>query len=746
MDMRQVFLTFLLLFVLSGIQTFSDCRDLHYGKEWESEKTNSTSRLQKDLILFESFEEEGVFPPAGWIYVNGEPGAYWQQNDIYTYDGDFSARAYQGYQSNYQANEWLITPQIDFDDPAAQWLTFLGFTHSEPDGVREKLHVMAVDQVYDNVDDLFDHAIILDVVSFGYPWAEYIIDLSQLSGEKHLAFVYLVREEDETSFAWLYLDKVKAGNFDVHTLTMEVPGGEGSTNPAPGHHQYVDGRTIVLRAIPDYGWDFSHWDGDVHEPYNMHTTMLMDEDKTVKAHFTPLEPYPIPFFEDFSGLTISEIPVGWTKTHPNWGAWPTTNAGGARPEMRFHWNPSSDDNLFRLTTRPVNASQASELILEFRHFVNDFLGNYILKVQSSTDTLQWNDEWVHYMKSSEKEGEKPAKRKSGRDHGPEEVTVNLNHLAGEGVFYIAFVFEGDNSRINSWFIDDVFIGDTQSYYRVNFQVENKLDGEPLGGVLIGIENTGLQAHTNNHGFASFQLTSGNYKALLSKEEFNHKEIPFVLEDQDLFIEVALEPLDYTHNVIFNANMGNAFFGDGGIAFNPEAGHQVYIAGSFEGEWITPGENPDYRLNPRPENPDMFTATLKLQEGNYEYKYYVVLDEQPGWDYGEWEGEPNRSVVVVGPGVISDVWGDQPVDTEDPGVFYNRITLFPNPARNYMHLKVDNFEGLEYVLFDMNGRKLDAAKLQAHKTSIFLYNLSPGTYLIKIMEGQKDIKNFWIIKK
>ncbi len=746
LDKRDILLILFLLFVSPGLQAFSDGRDKSEKLGRKNEKTTSFSQLQEDLILFESFEEEGVFPPVGWTYVNGEPGAYWQQNNIYSYDGDLSARAYQGYQSSYQANEWLITPQIDFDNPAARWLTFFGFTHSEPDGVREKLHIMAVDQVYDNVETLYDNAIILDVVSLGYPWAEYIIDMSQLSGEMHLAFVYLVREEDETSFAWLYLDKVKVGNFDIHTLTMEAPEGDGSTNPAPGQHPYVDGRTVVLQAIPDYGWDFSHWEGDVHEPYNMNTMILMDEDKTVKAHFTPLEPYPVPFFEDFSGLTISAIPVGWTKTHPNWGAWPTTNAGGARPEMRFHWNPSSDDNLFRLTTRPINAGQASELMLEFRHFVNDFLGNYILKVQSSTDTIHWNDEWAHYMKSSAREGEKPAKRQLGRDHGPEVVTVNLNHLTGEEAFYIAFVFEGDNSRINSWFIDDVFIGDTQPYYTVNFLVKNKLDGEPIGGVLIGIENTGLYTHTNNNGFASFELTSGSYKALLSKEEFNNKEIPFVVEEENLLIEVEMEPVDYSHNVIFNVNMGDAVFGDGNIAFDPDANHQVYVAGSFVGDWITPGENPDYRLNPRPENPDMYTVTLQLNKDTYEYKYFVVLDEQPGWDYGEWEGEPNRTVVVLGPDVVSDVWGDQPVDTDDPDFFHNQITVFPNPAHHHVHLKVDNPDGLSYVLFDMNGGKLNAEKLSAYKTSIPVYNLSTGTYLIKIMKGQKDIKNVLIIKK
>ncbi len=162
MNKRFAVLTLLFLLASPGLKAFADrlahCQLQNKGNDTFWSAFGSWS----ELILFESFEEEGVFPPAGWSYINGEPGAYWQQNDFYSYDGDFSVRAYQGYQSNYQANEWLITPQINFDDPAAQWLTFFGFTHSEPDGIREKLHVMAVDQVYDNAETLYDNAIILD--------------------------------------------------------------------------------------------------------------------------------------------------------------------------------------------------------------------------------------------------------------------------------------------------------------------------------------------------------------------------------------------------------------------------------------------------------------------------------------------------------------------------------------------------------------------------------------------------------
>ncbi len=723
--------TFLFL-VLGFFVTLTFGQSPYLNREYSSKplcvKARPSLAEKNDPLLFESFEEEGVFPPAGWAYINGVQGAYWEQSDFYTYDGEYAARAYQGPFSNYKADEWLITPLIDFDDPKAQWLTFFGFTHSGPDGVREKMHIMAVDQAYDNVEDLHNNATMLDVVSFGYPWAEFIVDLSQLSGQQHLAFVYLIKEEDETSFAWLYLDKVQVSDFTIHTLTMETPDGEGSVNPIPGKHEYVKGRTVVIQATPEYGWDFCHWDGDVHEPYNMNTTMVMDQDKTVKAHFIPLEPIPIPFFEDFSGVGIGQIPVGWTRTHINWGNWNTNNAGGARPEMSFHWNPSSEDNLFRLSSRPINAAFANELQMQFKHFVNDFMGNYALKVQSSTDTMTWNDEWILYMEPAAKDDKKHLYRKEARNHGPEEVTINLDHLAGEEEFYIAFVFEGDNSLINTWYIDDVFVGDTEPYYTVNFQVENKLDGEPVAGVLVEIEGIGAQKHTNNHGFATFQLPSESYTALMSKEEFLDKEIPFQLADQDITLKVVMEPLGYFHQIIFNVNMKDVVFGDDNTGFYPPAGHEVYIAGSFEGEWITPGENPDYRLSPRTENPDLYTTTLKLLDGAYEYKYFVVVDEQPGWDYAEWSGDPNRFIEVTGPDLVTDVWGEQPVGTDE--VSLSEIRIFPNPAKDHFVIRSSE-KILQLQIVDLQGRVLRNTAENSRELHINISGMPPGLYLLRV---------------
>jgi hypothetical protein len=49
---------------------------------------------------------------------------------------------------------------------------------------------------------------------------------------------------------------------------------------------------------------------------------------------------------------------------------------------------------------------------------------------------------------------------------------------------------------------------------------------------------------------------------------------------------------------------------------------------------------------------IYTTTVPLQEGNYEYKHFL----NSGWDGGEWWGGENRQVTISSDLVINNVWG------------------------------------------------------------------------------------------
>ncbi len=73
----------------------------------------------------------------------------------------------------------------------------------------------------------------------------------------------------------------------ICTLTMAVSG-NGSTTPAVGPNDYTCGTDVPISATPDAGWVFVNWTGGVADPTSHSTTVLVDTDKIVTAHFGPL--------------------------------------------------------------------------------------------------------------------------------------------------------------------------------------------------------------------------------------------------------------------------------------------------------------------------------------------------------------------------------------------------------------------------------------------------------------------------
>jgi len=90
-----------------------------------------------------------------------------------------------------------------------------------------------------------------------------------------------------------------------YTLDISVDG-SGTTDPVPGTYSYPDGKVVDLEAIPDLGWSFDHWVGDVADPNSDVTNITMNENKAVTAYFT----------EDCYTLTVSIVGDGAVNVDP----------------------------------------------------------------------------------------------------------------------------------------------------------------------------------------------------------------------------------------------------------------------------------------------------------------------------------------------------------------------------------------------------------------------------------------------
>ncbi|MBN2077030.1 MAG: InlB B-repeat-containing protein [Dehalococcoidales bacterium] len=90
---------------------------------------------------------------------------------------------------------------------------------------------------------------------------------------------------DSTSIT-MNQDKSIIANFScsAHTLTIEIQG-EGTVTPSPGANSYNKDTSVEITAIPDDGYKFDGWTGDVENISKAKTSVKMDSDKTIIANF-----------------------------------------------------------------------------------------------------------------------------------------------------------------------------------------------------------------------------------------------------------------------------------------------------------------------------------------------------------------------------------------------------------------------------------------------------------------------------
>ena len=77
-----------------------------------------------------------------------------------------------------------------------------------------------------------------------------------------------------------------------------------------------------------------------------------------------------------------------------------------------------------------------------------------------------------------------------------------------------------------------------------------------------------------------------------------------------------------------------------------------------------------------------------------------------------------------------------------------ISVFPNPTSDELTLKLnkENVSGLQYLLFDINGKLIFQKNLESNETEVPVHQLAIGFYIIKVQAGTKELKTFKIIKE
>lgn len=76
-----------------------------------------------------------------------------------------------------------------------------------------------------------------------------------------------------------------------------------------------------------------------------------------------------------------------------------------------------------------------------------------------------------------------------------------------------------------------------------------------------------------------------------------------------------------------------------------------------------------------------------------------------------------------------------------------LLAYPNPTTNFLNLSVENLDSknLSYQIFDLTGKQLATKKITTTKTTIEMAQYPVSVYFLKVLNQQKVIKTFKIIK-
>jgi hypothetical protein len=229
-------------------------------------------------------------------------------------------------------------------------------------------------------------------------------------------------------------------NYNAEATNMlaydENPYNDYKAKPFTLHYGYFDDVAVTDIISPVSGLAETQTPEVALENHGQNSEVV-DVHMTIgKALYTTL------LEEDFAG---GVPPAGWGTNYPgNWYSSSTNYAGGTAPEAEFSWTPSSVDEHL-LYTGVIDTTGFTALALKFKEYVNDYNGDYTLKIVTSTDGgATWNEAWS----------------RAGGAYGPAttDVTLTAANGVGSATLQIAWDMSGDSFNINYWYVDDVWMG------------------------------------------------------------------------------------------------------------------------------------------------------------------------------------------------------------------------------------------------------------------------------------------------
>jgi len=461
----------------------------------------------------------------------------------------------------------------------------------------------------------------------------------------------------------------------------------------------------------------------------------------------------------FQNVVLDEIPDLFNNVFLMWEVAVTASTPEFRDETYSIWigpseedfNPESFEMVYEETmdtlvdnydyqNRMIEISQFQEQTVKiaFRHFNstdNDRIIIDNIRVQASTpemDTLWLQEDFEGGLP----EDFDPATFDSSDPEAFDDTWLPENWMAIDNDgddFNWYYMIEVDQSlnyftemRSKSWDSDEGALTPDNwlvtpemtlplvSYYDVEFIVTDENDA-PVADAIVTINGT-----TYDAGVYEFALTNGDYDYMVEYPDYDTATGTFTVASDDATVEVQITPTPF-YDVTFLVNMNQADGFEAGVT-------EVYMAGNFPGwDWQAPGTLPEQQME-NTDNVFIFTKTLSLPEGVYNYKYF----DGPSFDNGEWAGEPNREVTVTEDMTVEDVFGEQPTAVDEFTV--ENLIIFPNPAQNELNITAETTIS-EVMIYDITGQRVYSNSVENNNLRIDLSDFNNGMYLLHVITSQ-----------
>ncbi|MEE4177724.1 MAG: CotH kinase family protein [Bacteroides sp.] len=224
------------------------------------------------------------------------------------------------------------------------------------------------------------------------------------------------------------------------------------------------------------------------------------------------------------------------------------------------------------------------------------------------------------------------------------------------------------------------------------QQKNNLRVTHLTGKPVFSQPAGFYSSAFELGMQTAQ--TGEYAYTVSAPGYESLSGTVTIIDEDLEILINLnegKSVDLKENESGSRELFSVTFRVNTTGSNVVPGDDVYMSGTMaDPMWPEPGTNPDLLMDEEAVGSAYYVLSFELEPGQYEYKYF----RNAGWADGEWSGDPNRVVNIVGDTLINDLYGD--INPPEPETPLFTVTFFVQDAGGLpLEDATITFDGITY---------------------------------------------------